>query len=97
MELKDVVGIWKKYDKGSTWYSITTYRFKSNGTYTQTDETSGMAGTRLFEQQGTFKIIGPLKIEMEYEEHYDSFIFVEKQVRKVRRVVSILSLGSKVV
>ena len=88
MEMNDVVGIWKKYDKGSTWYSITTYRFRNDGTYTQTDETSGMAGPRLFEQQGTFKIIGPpgatalqARIEMVSGE----------QVRSM----SIFSLGSK--
>ena len=82
MELDDLVGSWKKYDKGATSYTITTYTFSSNGTYKQHDESSGMAGPRIFEYQGTFKIIGPLLIEMVSGEH-------------VRRV-SILSLGSKV-
>ena len=82
MELDDLVGTWKKYDKGATSYAITTYIFSSNGTYKQHDETSGMAGSHYFERQGTFKIIGPLLIEMVSGEH-------------VRRV-SKWSLGSKV-
>ena len=83
MELHDLVGSWKKYDKGATSYTITTYIFSSNGTYKKHEESSGMGGSHYFEEQGKFKIIGSLQIEMVSEEHS-------------RSVLSIFSLGSKV-
>lgn len=92
MELHDLVGRWKKYDKGAMSSTTTTHSFSSNGTYNKFVETSmfimnpfgSLSNSRTSSENGKFKIIGPLKIELESEEHF-------------RREVSIFSLGSKVV
>ncbi len=83
MELKDLVGRWRKLDKGATSYTITTCIFSTNGTYKKHEKSSGTAGSRYFEEQGNFEITSPLQIEIVPEGHS-------------RSVLSPLSLGTKV-
>ena len=83
MEIQDLVGSWKKYDKGATWSATTTYIFKINGTYKKHEESNGMAGSSYFEEQGKFKISGPFQIEIVSE-------------AENRSVLSLFSLGRKV-